>query len=74
MKYNIREKREIYTFDWVNGTLKLNDFFSLEPPEQILNPVRKLGNSIKTFTPVQDTEGASAYGNFYVIHQYESQN
>ncbi len=33
LKYNNKEKREIYTFDWANGTLKLNEVFSLEPPE-----------------------------------------
>jgi len=31
-------KRQIYTFDWGVGEVKLNEIFSLEPPEQILTP------------------------------------
>lgn len=68
LKHRNVEQREIYTFDWANGELKINELFSLEPPEQILTAyTRTIKNEPEIFTPVQDTEGAISYGCFYCI-------
>ncbi|CAD8066903.1 unnamed protein product [Paramecium primaurelia] len=64
-------KREIYTLDWENGIFRLNELFSLEPPQQILTIVNSGG---KTFQPVQDFEGCVAYGNFYTIFHTQNEN
>ncbi|CAD8098080.1 unnamed protein product [Paramecium sonneborni] len=71
LKYKNTEQREIYTFDWGNAVVKLNDLFSLEPPEQIFTPYRRRTVAFEIFSPVQDPQGAIAYGCFYVVHQYE---
>ncbi|CAD8125844.1 unnamed protein product [Paramecium sonneborni] len=71
MKFRNTEQRQIYTFDWGNATVKLNDIFSLDPPEQILTPYKRRTQTQDIFSPVQDSEGSVAYGNFFIIHQYE---
>lgn len=69
LKENLNGKRQIYTLDWEAGDVKLNEIFSLEPPEQILTPyTNKVLTGLETFTPVQDCEGCIINGNFYTIH------
>lgn len=73
MKFKNTDQRQVYTFDWGNATLKMNDLFSLDPPEHVLTPYKRktIGNDI--FSPVQDSEGALAYGNFFIIQHYEAE-
>ncbi|CAK89090.1 unnamed protein product (macronuclear) [Paramecium tetraurelia] len=71
LKYKNNEQREIYTFDWASAEIRINELFSLEPPEQIFTPYRRKVTGYDIFSPVQDPQGAIAYGFFYVIHQYE---
>ncbi|CAD8111259.1 unnamed protein product [Paramecium primaurelia] len=71
MKFRNTDQRQVYTFDWGNATLKMNDLFSLDPPEHILTPYKKKTIGYDIFCPVQDSEGAIAYGNFYIIHHCE---
>ncbi|CAD8087685.1 unnamed protein product [Paramecium sonneborni] len=68
-------KREIFNLDWENGTLKLNEIFSFEPPEYFLTKVREYGKKESAFQPVDDLEGCVAYGYFYAIfHSLSEKN
>ncbi|CAD8085586.1 unnamed protein product [Paramecium primaurelia] len=71
LKYMNNQQREIYTFDWASAVIKLNELFSLEPPEQIFTSYRRKTVGYEIFSPVQDPQGGIAYGYFFVIHQYE---
>ncbi|CAD8213471.1 unnamed protein product [Paramecium octaurelia] len=71
MKFKNTDQRQVYTFDWGNATLKMNDLFSLDPPEHVLTPYKRKPIGSDIFSPVQDSEGAQAYGNFFIIQHYE---
>ncbi|CAK78866.1 unnamed protein product (macronuclear) [Paramecium tetraurelia] len=75
LKTNYKEGREVYIFDWQEGTITKNQL-QTQPLEQILlSNIQKNYNysAPELLQPVQDIEGAFLFGNYYTIHQEEIQ-
>ncbi|CAD8140031.1 unnamed protein product [Paramecium octaurelia] len=74
LKKNWKENREVFIFDWQDGTIKKNQLQSQALDYQLLSHIKKPYNysGADFLQPVQDFEGAFLFGNYYTIHQEET--
>ncbi|CAD8045819.1 unnamed protein product [Paramecium sonneborni] len=75
LKKNWKESREVYVFDWADGTIKKNQL-QKQPLEQfVLSHIKRNFNygGPEFLQPIQDVEGAFLFGNYCTIHQEEIQ-
>ncbi|CAK83289.1 unnamed protein product (macronuclear) [Paramecium tetraurelia] len=75
LKKNWKENREVFIFDWQDGTIKKNQLQSQALDYQLLSHIKRNHNyqGAEFLQPVQDVEGAFMFGNYYTIHQDETQ-
>ncbi|CAD8146331.1 unnamed protein product [Paramecium pentaurelia] len=74
LKKNWKEKREVYIFDWEDGTIKINLLQTQALEQQLLSHIKRNYNysGAEFLQPIQDFEGAFLFGNYFTIHQEET--